>query len=179
MLLCACMSSSCRISSFLAGAHHSVQLLSTVKSRPHLATKSSLGARAPSNGVVRYYNLYPEPKVNVTNTYVSPHAPPRLTLDRTRRGSGNRTANPRLTALIKQNRDLPTLRTGLDYERLGEESLKELLEVKQKHLVSHAQLKSMEYCLVEPVRDGLGGIVWPAPKQAMDSARDFIRHWSV
>jgi len=34
-----------------------------------------------------------------------------------------------------------------------------------------------DYCDVEPRRDGAGDIVWPAPANAIEEARIFIKEW--
>lgn len=36
-----------------------------------------------------------------------------------------------------------------------------------------------DYCDVEPRRDGSGAIVWPAPEEAIEGAREFMREWYV
>jgi hypothetical protein len=39
--------------------------------------------------------------------------------------------------------------------------------------------KVPDYCDVEPRRDEEGQVIWPAAKEAMEQARDFIREWYV
>ena len=34
-----------------------------------------------------------------------------------------------------------------------------------------------DYCAVESVRAADGEIIWPAPLEAMDAARDLLREW--
>ena len=34
-----------------------------------------------------------------------------------------------------------------------------------------------DYCDVEVRKDARGSVVWPAPEEAMDKARDFLREW--
>jgi len=36
-----------------------------------------------------------------------------------------------------------------------------------------------DYCDVEPRRDDTGAIVWPAPEEAIENAREFLREWYV
>ena len=36
-----------------------------------------------------------------------------------------------------------------------------------------------EYCDVEPRRSEIGEIIWPAPVEAIENARKFLREWSV
>ena len=36
-----------------------------------------------------------------------------------------------------------------------------------------------DYCDVETVKDSDGSIVWPAPEEAMEKARAFLREWYI
>ena len=45
-----------------------------------------------------------------------------------------------------------------------------------KH-VSKPRSKVPEYTDAEPVKGSDGEAVWPAPADAMENARDFIRRW--
>jgi hypothetical protein len=37
--------------------------------------------------------------------------------------------------------------------------------------------KVPDYCDVEPQRDEQGEVIWPAAKEAMEEAREFIKDW--
>ena len=37
--------------------------------------------------------------------------------------------------------------------------------------------KVPDYCDVEPERDGHGNGIWPAPEEAVEKARAFLREW--
>ena len=39
------------------------------------------------------------------------------------------------------------------------------------------QIEVPDYCDVEPVKDEDGSIIWPAPRQAIEEARGFLREW--
>ena len=39
------------------------------------------------------------------------------------------------------------------------------------------QAEVPDYCDVDPVKDEDGGIIWPAPQEAIEKARGFLREW--
>lgn len=183
MLLCACMSPSCRVSSFLGRVHPPIRLPSALVSRPRPATKSALGAsphaRTPITGIARCYHPYPEPRVSVSNTYVSPYVRPELKYDPAffdKRRNFQRNGIPK-------ERHSPRPRIinpdHLDLEKLSEEELAEIVRAKKRELGLKPKTEVMDYCLAEPRRDDDGEVVWPAPREAMEEAREFVREWWV
>ena len=182
MLLCACMSPSCRVSSFLGRAHAPIRLPSALASRPRPPTKSSLGASSPhgpiiSTGVTRCYHPYPEPRVSVTNTSISPYVRPELKYDPAffdKRRNFQRNGIPK-----ELHNPLPRIINPdhLDLENLSEEQLAEILRAKKRELDGKPKTQAMDYCLAEPQHDEDGKVVWPAPREAMVAAREFVTEW--